>query len=103
METKKYNGHCKELPFKAGDKVTLRKGTHYKSTKGLRAAFKTVGRDHTVHVFSIDEGCDSYTDHHGSEVPDRTPSITWVGAGGYWHTAEINAVLEKDGFKAFKQ
>jgi hypothetical protein len=98
MEIKKYNGQCTGLPFKAGNKVMLRKGTPYTSTKGSYQDFKLTGRNHTVHVFSVDEGCDSYTNYHGEVVPARNPSITWVGAGGYWHTAEINKVLEKGGF-----
>ena len=98
MEAKKFIGYCdcSDLPFVKGSKVTLRKGTKFTSTR--KPGVQVVGRTYTVTVFDVYSGCDSYTNFQGEIVPARNPSIEWVGAGGYWHRADVNDLIESGCF-----
>lgn len=86
----KYIGFCETIPVKEGDKVTLKKGAKFTTTK--TTGVQVVKRTRTVTVFSTDKGCDPYKNYHQEQIPARNPRIIWVGGGGYWCDADINEI-----------
>jgi len=65
-------------PFRAGQRVTIKKGTFIQTThpKGNRHA----GRDYTVTLQRVSQG---YV--HKIDNPSvYQPQVIWVGAGGYY-------------------
>jgi hypothetical protein len=108
-----------QLPFKQKQRVKIPKGTYVKSTN---PKYKTEGKRGyggfhlkrdlwvTIHHF----GCGQCVEEHdylkdykhyypnapivetkyGLKYATQNPSIIWVGAGGYWHEVDINAVLK---------
>lgn len=77
----------KEIPVKAGDSVTIRKGVEIRTTSpGART--KIAGRTYKITVHHILNGCT-----HLGEVLSN-PSVRWAGSGGYWSDVDINDIPE---------
>lgn len=87
----KYLGHCSEIPFKKGDVVTIPKGAKYTTTKTPGVQETKCARKITV--FTVDNGCNTYTNHREETFPPRNPRIIWVGGGGYWCDIDINEIV----------
>jgi len=92
-----------DLPFKAGDKVRIKKGTVLKSMHPQKDNPYEAGRSYTIEVHHVLPGSDkSIFDPDEPEgfrhEPYRNPSVRWPGSGGYWVEADINDVepVEQD-------
>jgi hypothetical protein len=96
----KFVGHheASTLPIKQGDIVTIRKGTVCR----CRGAERVAGRTYKIKVWSIGIGgeWDSLKPGHKGANADGVvhtvinPTITWVGAGGYWCDVDSNLLPE---------
>lgn len=105
--SKRYFGYydSQDLPIKAGDTVTIRKGTVVKNVRypgGQKAAAKTykVRVDHVLNGtndFVLDDQGRQQLDRNRPGYvlmkPIKAPSIRWPGPGGYWSEVDINDVL----------
>lgn len=94
MSEKRFVGYHEEstLPVKRGDTVTIKKGTVIRSMGPERE--KIAARTYKVKVAHVLPGMDAHTNYHGEAVAAVSPSVEWVGTGGYWHTASINDIPE---------
>lgn len=107
--TPKYTGYnpTYTLPIKAGDTVTLPKGTKVMH----RGNVKTLTRSQKVVVNHVLPGSASQWAHMDSatratfnvpdscrriQLPMSNPAIVWAGAGGYWSYADVNYLVPKE-------
>jgi len=83
----------KELPVKAGDLVTIPKGTAIRTTRPTkdRTGYirKVAGRTYQVRVHHVLNGT-----HHSEDEWCTNPSVRWPGSGGYWYEVDVNDVPE---------
>lgn len=97
-EPKEYEGYCETIPYKAGDRVRVRKGTVV-SYKGRE---KTLKRDTVVTVNHINKGSNQYVRRVDDVVSMTNPNIVWAGSGGYWVTCDINQLSTEDSVQESK-
>lgn len=85
----KYVGYHddKDLPLKAGDIVTIRKGVTIFTTHPDGRG-KVAGRTYKIKIDHVLWGCTRDGEHY------RNPSVRWPGSGGYWNEVDINDVPE---------
>jgi hypothetical protein len=79
----------KDIPIKAGDTVTIKKGVTIKTTH-LSTCEKIAGRTYKIRVHHILNGATSSAngEHYSN------PRVRWAGAGGYWNDVDINDIPE---------
>lgn len=82
-ELKSWSQLKSELPFKPGDKVRIKKGTRIKTTSNRNIVIAQ--RTYTVKLHNVSP---SYQ-YDQVIIPAR---VEWVGAGGYWHEADLSDV-----------
>lgn len=101
VQVPKYFGYCsdEELPsFSKGQQVTIPKGTTIDCTGPQRT--KVAARTYKITVHDVYPGIVAYRDYNrdsrGTDgiVRPRNPRVVWIGAGGYWHEADVNAIPE---------
>lgn len=90
------------LPFKKGDRVTIRKGVTIRTTHPQRSPSYQAGRTYKVTIHHMMSGS-SDTKHEWNEatrkydevrVPRDNPAVEWVGEGGYWCWVDLNEIPE---------
>lgn len=89
----KIEGYQENLPFKAGDTVTIKKGTPiFTITKGSHIA----GKNYKVVIHHVLPGQNVPigTKGHDPSFSVHNPSVVWAGPGGYWSSVDINEVLD---------
>lgn len=84
----KFFGYCENLPALVGTEITIKKGTSVLGRQGTVPA----GRTYKVRVHSVDNGMNRH--RHNEVVEFAPPKVCWVGAGGYWHYADLNDIPE---------
>jgi hypothetical protein len=88
------------LPVRAGDIVTIPRGTKIRTTRpGAANKVKTAGRTYRVKVDHVLTGRTvsvhvARADRGETPGPKEPPSIRWAGTGGYWFEVDINDVPE---------
>jgi hypothetical protein len=95
----------KDLPIKAGDTVTILKGTKIKSMHPTRKVF-TAGRTYQVKVNHVLCGSSDFdlnatlahlsttNERKDIYIPRSNPSVRWPGYRGYWSEVDINDIPE---------
>lgn len=86
-------------PVRPGTRVTLPKGTPYRSTNPRIDGVATTKRATTVEVHgSLDGGVQRWDERDTPRGTVLLPVISWVGGGGYWHRTQVTpALLEANG------
>ena len=82
-----YHSHD-ELPIKAGDRVVLRVGAQVEA----RGKVRVLKRRQVVTVNHVDNGSSRL---EGEWIHLADPDDSWVGSGGYWHSAKLDGVESK--------
>jgi hypothetical protein len=83
-----------ELPIKAGDRVTLPKGTLVMTTNPKHDGIRVLKRKCTVTVHHVGHGSNAYV-NRGEKIPVSNPEVFWADTSGYWCRVDINTVLAK--------
>jgi hypothetical protein len=82
-----------QIPVKAGDEVTILKGTQIR----YRGNTLTAKRTYKIKVNHILNGRTSngiHRYHHPEYYTTVNPSVRWPGRGGYWSEVDINDLPE---------
>lgn len=86
----KFVGYHETLPIKAGQTVTIKKGTIIKKGNELVEAKRT----YKVVVHHTLSGSNALTEDLKVGEPTSNPSVRWAGAGGYWCEVDLNDIPE---------
>jgi hypothetical protein len=101
--SKRFEGYHDEhdLPVKAGDTVTIVKGTLIRTTMPVpgKKAYqaKIAGRTYKVKVDHILNGMtitEEFVRNGETAGHKQNPSVRWGGTGGYWFQVDINDIPE---------
>lgn len=84
-------GYQEVLPIKAGDQVTIKKGTLVTTVK---KGSQVAGKTYKVFVHHTLPGTNYPVGHpnHDKNSPVTNATVVWPGPGGYWSSVDINEV-----------